>query len=197
MTSIALATEDELSEAIGLRLLNEYHMLKAPPLRLRRNGYGYLRSRMKNWRELAHHQIVFVLTDLDKKSCPITLLNDWLGDKGCPSNLLLRIAVREIESWILADHQGIRELIGKNCNPPNNPDELPDPKQKLLVLAQKAPRSVKEDLVAKDGAIARQGIGYNARLVDWVEKVWNPERAAEKSKSLYRTRLALAKLSQF
>jgi hypothetical protein len=196
MTQVALATEDELSEAVGLRLLDEYGMHKDSPLLLRKNGNGYLRSKMANWRQLAEHQIVFILTDLDRVACPVALLKDWLGDRACPSNLLLRVAVREIESWILADHQGVRELVGNNCNLPDNPDELRDPKQELLALAQRAPRSVKEDLVAKDGAIARQGIAYNNRLVSWVKNVWSPVRAAEKSQSLHRTRLALAEMSQ-
>ena len=43
MRAIALATEDELSEAIGLRLIAESPFHEADVLPLRRNGSGYLK----------------------------------------------------------------------------------------------------------------------------------------------------------
>ena len=195
---IALATEDELSEAIGIRLLAEWAVLShVKPMLLRKNGFGYLRSRMDNWKQMANRQIVMVLTDLDKLACPIVLRNDWLGkDTICPKNLLLRIAVREVESWVLADHEGMRQLIGSKGRLPPIPDELLDPKQHLLELARLAPRKIREDLLTSEGAIASQGIGYNHRLVAWVQSVWCPQRAAERSPSLRRTLTVLANLAE-
>lgn len=195
MMFVSLATEDELSEAIGLRLLAELPTPMPSPQCLRRNGFGYLRSRMGNWRQMAQHQVVVVLTDLDKKLCPLALRADWLGDIAMPENLLLRIAVREVESWVLADHEGMRELIGSKGALPSLPDDLPDPKQYLLRLAKNAPRTVRDDLVKEDGAMASQGIGYNARLTSWIHSVWDPQRAAERSPSLQRTRLRLTEMA--
>ena len=198
MTDVALATEDELSEAVGLKLLSEHHALTATKaLLLRRNGYGYLRSRMPNWRQMAGRQIVVVITDLDRIACPLALLDDWLGaGRPCPRNLLLRVAVHEIESWLLADHAGMRNLLGKRGRLPERPDELADPKQTLLSLAQKAPRPVKVDLIAEIGAVAQQGLGYNRRLVDWVHAEWSPQRASVKSPSLSRARRALRDIAE-
>lgn len=193
MTAVALATEDELSEAVGMKLLSEHPVLvKTSPMLLRKNGFGYLRSRMDSWRQMANRQIVVVLTDLDRLACPLLLLEDWLGaDRQHPENLLLRIAEREVESWLLADHEALGKLLGSKARFPVQPDTLPDPKQHLLGLAQKAPRAVREDLVAQQGAVARQGIGYNHRLVDWVQTEWSPERAAARSPSLCRARNAM------
>lgn len=193
MTSVALATEDELSEAVGVKLLSEHPVLaETSPMLLRRNGLGYLRSRMDSWRQMADRQIVVVLTDLDRLACPLILLADWLGaDRQHPENLLLRIAEREVESWLLADHEALGKLLGRKAQFPVQPDTLPDPKQHLLGLAQKAPRAVREDLVAQQGTIARQGIGYNRRLIDWVQTEWSPERAASRSPSLMRARNAM------
>jgi len=193
MTSVALATEDELSEAVGVKLLSEHPVLaEAPPMLLRKNGLGYLRSRMDSWRQMAHRQIVVVLTDLDKLACPLILLADWLGaGQQHPDNLLLRIAEREVESWLLADHEALGKLLGRKSQFPGQPDTLPDPKQHLLRLAQKAPRAVREDLVAQQGTVARQGIGYNRRLMDWVQTEWSPERAAARSPSHMRARNAM------
>lgn len=196
MTGIALATEDELSEAIGLRLIGESPFANESPLLLRRNGFGYLRSKMNSWRQMADRQAVLVLTDLDRISCPIVLLDNWSGSQGAlPRNLMLRIAVREVESWVLADHDGMRQLIGVRGQLPQTPDLLPDPKQHLLGLARLAPRAVRQDMIADRGAVASQGIGYNRRLVHWVSNVWSPDRAAQRSPSLQRARMALARLS--
>lgn len=194
MTPVALATEDEVSEAVGIKLLAEHEILaEADPMLLRKNGFGYLRSRMDSWRQMANRQIVVVLTDLDTAACSLALLRDWLGTEWpCPQNLLLRIAVREVESWLLADHDAFEKLIGKKGRLPIDPDELPDPKRHLLGLAQKAPRAVREDLVAQQGAVANQGVGYNRRLVEWVQAEWSPERAAARSPSLLRARRAMS-----
>lgn len=193
MISVALATEDELSEAVGIKLLAEHPIMsEVPAMLLRKNGFGYLRSRMASWRQMANQQVVIVLTDLDRVACPLILLEDWLGaERLCPRNLLLRIAEREVESWLLADHEAIKKLIGNKGRLPGDPDELSDPKRYLLGLAQKAPRAVREDLVSQQGAIAKQGIGYNRRLVAWVQAEWSPERAADRSPSLFRARVAM------
>ncbi|WP_154716004.1 hypothetical protein [Sterolibacterium denitrificans] len=193
MTPVALATEDELSEAVGVKLLLEHPVLaETPPMLLRKNGFGYLRSRMDSWRQMASRQVVIVLTDLDRVACPVILLESWLGaERSHPQNLLLRIAEREVESWLLADHEALGSLFGSRRQFPMQPDMLPDPKQHLLGLAQRAPRAVRDDLVAKQGVVARQGIGYNRLLVNWVQAEWSPERAAARSPSLLRARNAM------
>ena len=193
--SVVLATEDALSEAVGLRLLREHDILvRTPPTLVRKNGAGYLRARMDRWKQIAARQIVLLITDLDDVPCPLQLRADWLGtNRPCLANLLFRIAEREVEAWLLADHQAMTQLMGKKVKLPDAPDALPDPKQFLLKQAKNAPRAVREDLLAAQGAIARQGLGYNTRLTAWVEKEWSPQRAAERSPSLARARRALQK----
>lgn len=195
MVSVALGTEDELSEAVGVRLLAEHASVFQPGLLLRRSGFGYLRSGMGKWKQLATRQPVLIITDLDRLACPVTLLNDWLNAER-PANLVLRVAVREVESWLLADHAAMRTLLGDKARLPPAPDALPDPKQHLLALARKAPKAVRLDLVKEAGSVARQGLGYNARLVDVVKNHWNPICAAERSESLWRARRHIAELAQ-
>ena len=195
---VYLATEDELSEAVGLRLLYEHKIFtQTQPKLLRKDGFGYLRSKMDSWKQLAQRELVVLLTDLDRIVCPVALLDDWLGtSRVCPDNLIFRIAEREVEAWLLADHKAFKQLMGQKVQPPHEPDALPDPKQFLLTQAQRAPRNIREDLVAKAGAMARQGLGYNARLVPWVKKQWCPKRAAERSPSLARARRALKQAAE-
>lgn len=196
MTWVALGTEDELSEAVGLRLLAEQDDVLQIGQRLRKSGFGYLKSHMPEWRKLARHQTVVLITDLDRLDCPIRLLDDWRGRQALPANLILRIAVREVEAWLLADHEGMESLLGSRGRLPPDPDSLPDPKDFLLQLAKRAPRDVRSDLVISAGTVARQGLGYNARLTDFVRSIWNPERAAQRSTSLARTRRRLALLAE-
>lgn len=193
MTPIAIATEDELSEAVALRLVAEIHVPHEITHLLRKNGFGYLRSRMGNWCQMAQHRVVLVVTDLDQGHCVVELCQQWQADQPMAPHLVLRVAVREVESWVLADHLAMRELIGPRGVLPPKPDELPDPKLALLHLAKGAPRAVRNDLFRDVGGQPRQGLGYNARLVEWVRTRWNPELAAERSPSLARVRKRLQK----
>ena len=149
---------------------------------------------MPSWRQLAGLQGVMVLTDLDRVACPSLLLKDWCGATPLPPNLLIRVAVREVESWLLADHDAMRALIGPRGTLPEEPDLLPDPKQKLISLARYAPRDVRDDLMPEKGTTARQGIGYNNRLVRLVRERWSPKLAEGRSRSLQKARQRLLEM---
>ncbi len=186
MLSVALATEDELSEAVGQRLLlDSYPDIVVDPL-IRRSGSGYLRSRISNWCEIAEHQPLVLLADLDQSRCAPSLIREWLGRRPQPPRLIFRIAVREVEAWLLADHEAMQALLGRTARLPRDPDAVPDPKRYLLDLAKHAKRAVRADLLASEGAIANQGLGYNTRLSAFVENEWDPHRAAVRSNSLLR-----------
>ena len=193
MTPIAIATEDQLSEAIALRLLADIPTPHFIQHSLGKKGNGYLSSKMESWHQMAQHQVMLVLTDLDRANCLVEFRNQWLiADP--PQNLLLRIAVREVESWVLADHVAMRALIGAKGVLPAAPDEFADPKQSLLKLAKSAPKQIRQDLLKTiDGNFA-PGLGYNARLTAWVHSEWNPQRASERSPSLARARLRISEV---
>jgi hypothetical protein len=145
---------------------------------------------MESWYQMSQHQVMLVLTDLDRANCLVEFRDQWLNAEP-PQNLLLRIAVREVESWVLADHIAMRALVGEKGVLPAMPDELIDPKQSLLKLAKNAPKQIRDDLLKTiDGNLA-QGLGYNSRLTAWVNSEWSPQRAAERSPSLARARLRL------
>ena len=109
MNSIVLATEDVLSEQAGLCIATEAGLLVVK--QVRRNGSGYLKSRIPNFCQMASFQPVVVIADLDQVQCPSQLLADWLGQCERPDDLVIRVAVREVESWLLADHQAMRDRI--------------------------------------------------------------------------------------
>lgn len=194
MSGIALATEDELSEQVGLILAAEARL--DVELRFRRGGNGYLQSRISNFCEMVSFQPVLVISDLDRQRCASQLVAKWLGARVRPANLLIRIAVREIEAWLLADHEAMGGLLGRRAGLPREPDALLDPKQSLLNLARRAPKRVREELLPLGGALASQGLGYNALLGEFVRTAWSPTRAALLSPSLRRARRRLNELER-
>ena len=115
MVTIHIATEDELSEAVALKLVARVPGLEHGLL-LRRGGNGYLRSRMPQWSDLARRQPVLVLTDLDTLTCPSALIGSWLGGRLPSTGLLLRVAVRTIEAWLLADKAAATALLGQRTS---------------------------------------------------------------------------------
>ena len=86
--TVALATEDELSERVCERLLAEAG-LAISELRFRKNGFGYLKSKIDNFVSLARHQPLLLLTDLDQVPCAPTLIQRWMGKNSTPENLCL------------------------------------------------------------------------------------------------------------
>lgn len=195
MTGIALATEDYLSEIVCLRLLKELEGKLTPQLLLRKGGSGYLKSNIRKWCELSNTLPVLILTDLDNTKCPLLLIQSWLEKDKKPENLLIRVAVREIESWLIADHEAIQDFLNSKERLSVKPDEIQDPKQYLLNLAKKAPRQIRDDLVQVNKGSIRQGLGYNNLLAKFVTETWDPERAAARSPSLAKARMRLSDLS--
>lgn len=192
MSAIAIATEDELSEEVAIRLIRERNTSSEIEPRFGRRGFGYLKANMEKFCALAMRRPMLVLTDLDRGSCPQILKDAWLGQRTPPGNLLFRVAVRETEAWLLADHEAMAGLLGVSSKLiPLKPDELEDPKRSLLELARRAPRDVRDDLLPPRNAVASQGLGYNRRLGEFVRDIWSPERAAMRSDSLKRARLRL------
>lgn len=195
MKNIALATEDELSEVLGEKLIMEANATLKVTLKLRKGGFGYLKGKLPNFCKLSYTQPVIVFTDLDNAECPVKLIDNWFNGIEKPERLLFRVVVREIESWALADHIGFSEYFGiSQAKLPAAPDLLPNPKAALLKLVGSSRREVAEAMIAKKGVLAIQGVGYNAVLGDYIRTSWNTSRAIERSESLKR---AYIKIREF
>lgn len=197
MREIVIATEDVLSESVARRLVAESSSRLIVGQALRRNGAGYLRSRFRNFCEIARRTPVLLIADLDTATCPPDLLHAWSRRDAIPGQLLFRIAVRQIESWILADREGIAKFLSVGvAKIPKAPDTLGNAKHTLLRVAQAAPRRIRGELVAERNAIASQGLGYNDVLSKFIRNAWNPKNAASRSGSLNRARKRLSELAR-
>lgn len=200
MANFYIATEDRLSETVAERIVTATgHTVadKIPKDRRKHAGFGYLKARLPDFMKACHGGLTFlVLTDLDTRPCPPDLLNDWLGVTPKPENLLLRVAVREVEAWVLADRSRFARWLGVAENEvPAAPEACRDPKTDLLSLAKKSKnRELKDGLLPKKGAPSKVGLEYNDLLCAFVSSEWRVEEAALLAPSLER---AIRRLREF
>jgi hypothetical protein len=191
MTAVWLAAEDALGEAVAERLLTEAipDVMIGP--RFQGDGVSYLKKTLPKFIEMGRTFPGLLLTDLDHNACPPSLIESWLKGRPTPDGLLFRVAVRETESWLMADRDGFADFSGiPKSKLPHDIETVRDPKETLLGLVRRyARKDVKADLLPVDSArTARVGPAYNARLSAFVRDRdgWNPVRASEHADSLRR-----------
>ena len=193
---ITLAVEDSLSEAVAKKILYQsvknYQVTKC----LCRGGYGYLKSKINAFNQAAKAMPFFVLTDQDK-GCPPEKIEGWLQHKA-NSNLMFRIAVMEVESWVMAHRKAFAKFISVPVTRiPNNTDEIENPKQYLLSLVRKSrSRRLRDDIVPRPGSTAKIGPDYNARLSEFIRYKWDVYEAKKISESLNRAFLRIQEFKQ-
>ena len=185
---VNIATEDELSAVTLETLLAYVDRGYSIGTVYRRGGYGYLKKTIRGWNQAARSTPFIVLTDLDTSLCPINLLKDWLTDPLHP-NLVFRVAVREVDAWLLADIESLCHYlrVGKMLIPEDT-DTLTDPKKAVVDLAKRSRSSeLKSRMVPKLGSTAKQGPDYNGCLSSFVRTTWKVGVAKRNSTSLRRT----------
>jgi hypothetical protein len=183
-----------LSQTVATKLLGQHGLFVSVPLVC--HGNVNLKRKAPSLNRSAKGTPVLLVTDLDDlRVCPASLIQDWLGAPRSP-NLLFRVAVAEIESWLLADSVGLSRYldIGEGLIP-KQPDNVQNPKLELINLARRTRvRDLREDLVPEVGSTARVGRAYNAAMVRFVTHQWSAERAAPASPSLLR---AIARIAEY
>lgn len=198
MTEIYIATEDALSEAVVERLVVEANHGLSIAVRIGRKGNSYLKKKAADLAETARAIPVFLLTDLDRVECPPVLITDWLGKRPLTDGFLFRVAVREIETWLLADRDSFAKFSGVPVSKlPQNPESLDDPKQMLINLIRKHGRSaIKSEILPEDYSTANVGVGYNQILSGFVRDFWSPVKASQHADSLARARKRLSEMAR-
>ncbi|EKD55681.1 MAG: hypothetical protein ACD_59C00075G0002 [uncultured bacterium] len=187
MIYINIAVEDELSEAVIRKLLpgNKFQISQC----FRRGGFGYLKNNLKSFNAASKFIPYLVLTDLDASPCPLKLISEWLN---FPKNynLIFRIAVKEVESWLIADKNNFSKFMSVSKDliriENNDVDKMPNPKEFIINLAKRSKnREIKSALIPLSNA--KIGPDYNAVLSKFVCESWDFNEAAKHSKSLLKT----------
>ena len=187
--------EDAPSAAVVTRLLSVYAPTLVVTQQFHAKGFGQIKSNLSRFKNASNVLPHIVLTDLDQYVCASELLQDW-NVLPLHENMLFRIAVREVEAWLLADGTGIASLLSISQNKvTTTPDDLFDPKQTLVNLARKSrSRRFASEFVPASGSAAQIGPLYNDHLCRFARERWNVQSAVESSPSLNRS---VARLQQF
>lgn len=109
---IQLAVEDDLSEAVLRKILSTSGRPYAVGTCYLGRGFGYLRKTIHGFNNAAKGTPYLVLTDLDQAECPPNLIGAWL-QVPIHANLVFRVAVREVEAWLLADRAGLARFLAR------------------------------------------------------------------------------------
>ena len=147
---IILAVEDDLSESVARKLLCEAGYDNSQIRCTGKRGFGALHTKLGDLLAASKKFLVLLLVDLDLRACAPTLVSSWLGKREVPQTFLFRVAVREIEAWLLADRVAFAEFIGvPESRIERNTEEIADPKRKLLDLARRGKRGIRAGLLPR------------------------------------------------
>ena len=187
LNNVVLAVEDRLSDAVATKILEKFGVEIVK--RIGYQGKSYLERKTSELNRASNGVTVFMLTDLDSpRDCPPRLIRSWVKGILNP-RFCFRVAVMEVESWIMADRAGFANFLSIPIHRiPFPTDAILNPKEFLVSLARRSrKRRLRDELVPEPGAKIPVGYGYNTRLMEFVREHWNLERAASGSPSLKRT----------
>lgn len=135
---------------------------------------------------------------MDQHNCPPELVKTWLSGRPKHEFFLFRVAVREVESWLLGDIARLTTFLHVKSAPAiAAPEALADPKQELLRLAVRSRvRQVRDSMVWRDEDSGRlfQGPDYNGTLAHFVTTLWDIPTSRQVCPSLQRLFAALLQL---
>lgn len=186
--SVFVVGEDELCCAIADALIAYSGIATNIQQRIVAGGAAPFKQRISAMNNVARNVMpVLMVADADQAPCVVTQRNAWLPPN-VSQRLSMRLAVKEAEAWVLADHVGFSKFanISKDLFPAH-PEAEPDPKQVLLGLVRKSKRrELRDEMLPGKGATSPVGLGYNIHMTDFVKNHWNIGRAVDRAPSLAR-----------
>lgn len=193
---INFASEGLVDAAVARRLI----AYAGAQLGLERPAYGKHkldRDIPKYFQAAMHSYPWLILRDLDNDAvCPAALISNFAVDQH--EDCCFRIAVREIETWFIADRSGLAEFLRVPVGRiETDPETLIDPKRHIIDLARASrSRAIRDALVPAERTGQVQGAEYTPMLIDFASNGWSIERAiqGEASVSLTRASLRLGEL---
>lgn len=185
--AFTVAVEGTLDAAVVERVLTHVGYSVGPIFG--RRGINYLVERLPAFNRAAQYSPWLVTLDLDRHPCAPMRLAEILPRRS--DFMACRIAVRSVESWLLADQERLGSLLGvRSTHFPVDPDGLVSPKSMMVDLARRSSRRlIRDEMVARPGSRTLTGPAYSSRLIQFVSDTangWRPEVAARRSDSLRR-----------
>ncbi len=193
---ISSAVEGVVDEAVVKRLIIDAGGEIGPIYG--KKGKSLVKQRINGYNNAVRHTPWIVLVDLNREAdCPPPLKAIWLPNP--EPFMCFRIAVREIEAWLLADRERFASFFRVRLSDiPTEPELLDDPKEAVIELSRRSrSRDIQLDMVPRPGSGRKIGPAYVSRLIEYVsdrQKGWRPERAARSSDSLNRSLIRIREL---
>lgn len=122
---IHAAVEGIVDEAVAQKLIIEAGGL--PGTVYGKSGKAFLRQKVQGFNNAAKMCPWLVLVDLDNDAeCAPPFCTRWVPDPA--PYLCFRVAVRMVESWLMADAEALASFLGLSSNRiPQDPEQLDDP----------------------------------------------------------------------
>lgn len=187
MTFVRLAVEGPTDVPVAERILRDVDLQPTEPIITR--GKTRLDALIPALNGAATGTNWLILRDLDHDAhCPPALIPQLLAGRSRRPRLSLRIPVRAIESWLLADAEAFGSAFsipGKHI--PERPDELDHPKRSLINACRRSRRhDVRRAMIPRPRSGRQVGPQYTSQIVQFTVTQWDPVRAATRSPSLAR-----------
>ena len=180
---VSFAVEGIVDQAVVLKLFEASGVVSGTPYVC--DGIGNLRQRLAGFNAGAHYSPWFVLCDLDRYDCAPGLRSRLFGTIQA-ERMELRIAVRAVEAWLMADRQDFASFLGVSVKRiPHEPERITDPKQAVVELARDSTRRIIRDGLPPSKAGGRRvGPAYTDEVIRYIHRRWSPKRARTASPSL-------------
>jgi hypothetical protein len=160
-----------------------------------KNGKHDLLKRINGYNNAAERAPWVVLVDLDSDfNCAPLLRQHWLPQPA--PRMCFRVAVRQVEAWLMADTEKLAEYLGVPQNAiPRDPEKLSNAKTEMVNLARRSRRKdILADMVPREGSGRVVGPAYTSRLIEYIQTAWRPREAAQRSDSLRRALASIERL---
>lgn len=195
MAAINLIVEGDLDEAVAGRIVQTAgHDLGVC---YGKRGYGYIQSKIAGFNMAARNVHYLALVDFMDTGlpCPAEVIAQWVPNR--QQNMLFRVVVREIESWLLADRINLARFLGISATRvPVSPEQINDPKLTLVNLARLSKNSrIRSALVPDVGSTAQVGRLYTSEMKVFISGLWDIDVARSNSSSLNKCLLRLEELT--
>ena len=195
MTLVRLAVEGPTDVPVAERMLRDAGLQPTEPIIT--GGKTRLDALIPELNGAAAGMNWLILRDLDHDAhCPPALLRQLLAGSSRRPRLSLRIPVRAIESWLLADAEAFGSAFFIPGNHiPERPDGLEHPKRSLVNACRHSRRREVQRTMTPHPRSGRQvGPQYTTRITQFAVTQWDPKRAATRSPSLARALAAFQRL---
>ena len=167
MTLLGLIAEDQSDIDVAGELARKLARKRFAIKRFVAHGCGRLHAKCRPWAEQLRRQgcsLLIVISDLDRERLPelSASLRAALSPSPIKSHVVV-IAVREIEAWLLADHDAITRALRlpRPVKKQSNPEAIQNPKEHLRDLVRERSK----------GRLAYLNTVHNQKIAQQVQPV--------------------------